>query len=643
MKNRLSQSPGHLLVVGPATCLALFLMLTVPARAVERQILSAHVPPAVAKLSLQPTGQVPATNRLHLAISLPLRNKEVLTNLLQRLYDPASTNFHRYLTPQQFTEQFGPLEQDYQKVIDFAKTNGLAIDGTSGNRLLLDVSGKVSEIERAFQVTLRTYRHPTENREFFAPDVEPSVDVRVPILNISGLDTFFRPHSNLHRIPTKSPATANDFTGSGPGHNYIGSDFRNAYVPGVTLDGTGQQIGLVEFDNFCYSSLNAYQTLAGLPAVTVYDPTADGPWFGFNGANVEEVSLDIDMVMSMAPGAVVWVIKGNLLGDIMNYAVSNPQIKQFSCSYNAFTIGTLSFSTSIDQQYMELEAQGQSMFQSSGDKDANTIAWPSDDPYVTVCGGTTLAMNGSGASYASETVWNWGGGVGSCGGVSGTYPIPYYQQGVNMTAVGGSTTMRNVPDVALTADNVWVIYNNSENIFGNFSCGNSSDQVATEVGGTSCAAPLWAAFTALVNQQAAANGQPSVGFLNPAIYYIGKGSRYASDFHDIVTGNNTSSSSPNQYYAFPGYDLTTGWGTPAGQSLIDDLISYSGTWVDFNYTGSTQNGSYDAPFKTLAQGVTAVSIGGTIWIKSTGSSPETPTITRPMTIRAYNGSATIGL
>jgi subtilase family serine protease len=83
-----------------------------------------------------------------------------------------------------------------------------------------------------------------------------------------------------------------------------------------------------------------------------------------------------------------------------------------------------------------------------------------------------------------------------------------------------------------------------------------------ELGGTSCAAPLWAAFTALVNEQGALNQRSPVGFLNPALYGLGLGSSYAATFHDITTGNNTNLSSPDKFYAVTGYDLCTGWGTP---------------------------------------------------------------------------------
>ena len=144
----------------------------------------------------------------------------------------------------------------------------------------------------------------------------------------------------------------------------------------------------------------------------------------------------------------------------------------------------------------------------------------------------------------------------SSGGISTSYTIPSWQQGTSMSANNGSTTMRNIPDVALTADNIYVIYNNGQS--GDF-------------GGTSCAAPLWAAFTALVNEQAIANGHATVGFLNPAIYSIGNSSSYAGNFHDVTTGNDTNSTSPTRFFAAPGYDLCTGWGSPKGQSLIDAL------------------------------------------------------------------------
>jgi subtilase family serine protease len=239
-------------------------------------------------------------------------------------------------------------------------------------------------------------------------------------------------------------------------------------------------------------------------------------------------------------------------------------------------------------------------------------------------------------------VWNWnydppawwygGGGYwGSSGGISTRSSIPVYQQGISMASNAGSTTQRNVPDVALTATGIWVNY--FHGLSGSF-------------GGTSCAAPLWAGFTALVNQQAANNGQPSVGFMNPALYQIAKGSAYASCFHDITSGNSFSAGSPSEFSAVAGYDLCTGLGTPNGMNLINALMPYTGygsaVWVDYNYTGGTQNGSYDAPYKTLAQAVAVVATGGSIWFRTSGSKLETMTITKAMTVNSLGGAATVG-
>ena len=182
---------------------------------------------------------------------------------------------------------------------------------------------------------------------------------------------------------------------------------------------------------------------------------------------------------------------------------------------------------------------------------------PSADTNITIVGGTTLTTSGSGGSWTSETVWNRGNGVGSGGGISTTDTIPSWQQGLDMSANQGSTIMRNIPDVAMVADNIFVIYGNGN---------------AGIFGGTSCSTPLWAAFTALINQQAAANAKPPVGFVNPAIYAIGSGASYTSTFHDITTGDNTSSASPTRFHAATGYDPCTGWGTPAGQPLINALV-----------------------------------------------------------------------
>jgi len=542
-----------------------------PSAQAELKALPGHVP-ALAR-QLTPRGRLAGAARLELALSLPLRNQPELNALLHNLYNPASPDFHSYLTPDQFTERFGPTEQDYQTVINFAKTNGLTVTRTQGNRVLLDVSGRVADIEQAFHVTLRTYRHPTEGRDFFAPDTEPTVAQELPVLSVAGLTDLPRPQHMLQLRP--AAGTGGPAAGSGPGYGYMGKDFRNAYVPGTKLDGTGQRVGVFELTGYDPADIAAYETTAGLPAVPLQNVLLDGA-DGTQGSGEVEVDLDIEMAISMATNLSAVVVfeapTTNLeiaWDDILNAMASSNQIKQLSCSWG-YSGGSVN--VTADQIFQQMAAQGQSFFQASGDGDAWTSAiWgPAESPYLTVVGGTTLTMSGAGAAYYSEQVWNLGdlggsgwslngnGYWGSGGGVCADYSIPWWQTNLNMTTNGGSTTLRNIPDVALTAENVYVTFSSGTNGI---------------CYGTSCAAPLWAGFMALVNQQSASLGRPSAGFINPAIYALAGSSNYTACFHDITVGNNTWSGSLTNYYAVPGYDLCTGLGTPAGTNLISALAA----------------------------------------------------------------------
>jgi subtilase family serine protease len=643
MKNKISANIARQRLpraIISAACAVVFLFSIASGGAADALVLHSRVHAAV--MNLTPVGRLPAAQHLNLVLGVQLTNQAGLNLLLQELYDPASTNFHRYLTPAQFTAKFGPTDADYQAVLNFAKNNGLQVVKTYDNRRMVDVSATVSDIEKAFHVTLRTYYDPVERRQFYAPDVEASVDASVPILDVSGLDNYVVPHPMLHKKPaTGSGGTAG---GTGPSGNYRGYDFRTAYAPNVSLTGAGQYVGLVEKEGYYASDITTYEDQAtpSLPHVSLQNVLLDG----FSGTpdhtdtnGVAECSLDIEMAISMAPGLnAVYVFEGSSSDHLLGSMVTYNGISQFSTSWGMGQDGT------AESLLQQMQAQGQSFFSASGDGDAYVffpIPWPSDDPNLVTVGGTTLSMNGSGASYNSDTVWNSGffgvndhwfangqsGYWGSGGGVSTSYSIPIWQQSVNMSGNGGSTAWRNVPDVALTANDVWVNYDNG--LSGSFV-------------GTSCASPLWAGFTALVNEQAANQGLPSVGFLIPAFYAIGQSPLYNSAFHDVTTGNNFWPDSTSEYSATTGYDLCTGWGTPNGQGMIDALVGYAGPiWVNF-YDSCPGVGSYTSPYCALDTGIGAVSSGGTLCIMGASSTTETRTISSPMTIRAFFGPVTIG-
>jgi xanthomonalisin len=617
--------------------------------AAELQILPGHVPVVVPQLKLQPISRLPAVERLKFTIGLPLRNREALTNLLQQLYDPASTNFHRYLNPSQFTARFGPTDQDYQRVMDFATTNGLEITKVYGDRVLLDVAAPVATAESAFHVTLKTYQHPTEARQFFAPDVEPSAPPDVPILHVSGLSDFFStPHPLGHAQRHHEPPMAGNLGNGGSGYNgeFMQADLRNAYLTGTGyqgLYGGGQSVGLVEFEGYFSKDIAAYEASNSMSSV----PLVNVPLNGFSGPNssdlngVTECEADIELAIAIAPflsRVVIFESATNGLytpETLLSPMVASNNILQFACCW------PMQFDMVAEQYLMQMASQGQSFLAASGDIGAYQYGtaldygWPSGDPYVTSVGGTELTM--AAGSYVSETVWNtysnnpYGDSVlgSSGGGVSTVFPIPLWQMGANAVAAGGSAAMRNVPDVAIVADGVFICY----------------DGYVGWYQGTSVSAPLWAGLTALLNEVCAAESKPPVGFLNPGIYAIGEGSNYAACFHDIANGNSASSRIPTEYFATPGYDLCTGWGTPK-LDLLGFLAVYGGAtnvvYVDFSYSGTTQNGFYQTPFKTLSQATTAVAPGGTVIFKTAGSSSQTMTISKPMVIDAIGGAATIG-
>jgi hypothetical protein len=559
MNDKRSLSSAMFLIL--IACAVASLSLARRASAQQRQALAT-------KISASPTahmvGPLPASQRMNLALTLRLRNTGALQILLQDLYNPASPRYRQFLSVQQFTEQFGPTTDDYQRAIDFAKSQGLTVTNQASNRLVLDVSGTVSQIEEAFHVTMHSYQHPTENRTFYAPDQEPSVDAGVPIQGISGLNNFEPPRPMGLKYAKKGEVVRSNQTGSGPDGFFLGSDMRAAYAPGTTLTGAGQAVGLFEFGPYNLSDVQAYFSFIGQPLnVPIVNVILDGvsPICGAGCDDGEEV-IDIQQSISMAPGlSAVIVYEGNNDTDMFNQMATDNVAKQLSCSF-----GFLPADPASDEPiFQEFAAQGQNLFVASGDGGAyfgnppdcadfnnlnGCIFYPADDPDITAAGGTDLTTNGPGGTWLSETGWIGSGGGFSTNGLG----IPTYQAPVINGSNQGSATLRNIPDVAAEA--------NTDNFF----CANGGCFIG--VGGTSLAGPRWAGFLALANEQG--NGS-LIGFLNPTIYALGQTANYNNAFHDITSGNNFNGGSPDLFSDVVGYDLVTGWGSPNDSGLLDAL------------------------------------------------------------------------
>jgi subtilase family serine protease len=354
------------------------------------------------------------------------------------------------------------------------------------------------------------------------------------------------------------------------------------------FSGKGQTV--VVIDSFgsptLQQDMNVFDQQFGLPPITIqiisplhepiYDPRNDRPgWVG-------ETSLDVEMIHAIAPGAGIVVLTSPVaetegtIGlpeflQLEQYAVNHHLGNIISQSWGASEV-TLQNSAG-QQEIKQWDAfyhqattqQGITFFTGSGDNGATdyadlagktlsptpTTSFPSDDPWVTSVGGTTLLQTGT---SITETAWDSSGG-----GFSSFFATPSYQQSLPFSVQTLLANRRGVPDVAGDANpaTALAIY---------------SSGTWDQIGGTSASAPFWAALTAIANQMA---GHP-LGFINPALYKLATSNKYAQDFQDITVGNNSVEGNGVNvlgYNAAPGWDPITGWGSPIANKLLPDLIS----------------------------------------------------------------------
>lgn len=534
---------------------ALVLFVNMVCQAQSQSLLTRHVREETRNGRARLVGQLVPTQTMRLVLVLPLRNEGGLQNFLKELYDPSSPFYRQYLTVEEFTARYGPTQEDYDAAIRFAEANGLKVVGTSRNRVNLEVEGSVANIEKAFGVKMGVYMHPTENRTFYAPDREPVVNLPFQLWRIAGLENFSIPHpAGLHKrnaLNAKPSAT----TGSGPSASFLGSDMRAAYYGG-SLTGTGQSLGLLEYYGTDLADVNTYYGNVGQTnnvPITLLSTDGTSTSCIYPVCDDTEQTLDITQALGMAPGMsslVVYV--GSSDAAIFNaMATASPLNAQLSSSWTWRPADP-----NVDNPYFQqFAAQGQNLFQASGDSGAWTSGssiYPADDPFVTSVGGTDLTTSSAGGPWSSETAWVDGGGGVSPDG----YAIPSWQTAAASGCASCSQTLRNGPDVSANANFTFYV------------CADQSGCTANNYGGTSFAAPMWAGYLALVNQQSVANGNKTVGFINPSLYSIGLGSSYTTDFHDVVSGS-------NGFSATTGYDLATGWGSPNGSGLITALAGSS--------------------------------------------------------------------
>lgn len=551
---------------------ALMSLATILCQAQSQPLLTRHTREVTLNGTAPRVGHLSATKSMRLVLALPLRDQEGLDNFLKEVYDPSSASYRKFLTVEEFTQRFGPTQEDYDSVIHFAEANGFTVVGTSRNRVNLDVTGSVAAIEKAFHVNMNVYQHPTENRTYFSPDREPTADLSVQLWHITGLENYSTPKPALVRRDASAlNVQSNATTGSGPGASFLGSDMRAAYYGG-TLTGTGQSLGLFELVGTDLADLNTYyNNVSQTESVPITLKSVDTQSTSCKEPTCDDTEQTIDMTqaLGMAPGMsslVMYIGTGGLSGQTVDdagifnaMATANPLNAQLSSSW----AWRPTDNTTDDPYFKEFAAQGQNLFSAAGD-DANwahaEFVWPSDDPYLVSVGGTDLDTKSAGGAWASETAWSDSGG-----GISpNKFAIPSWQVTTAAGCSECSQSYRNGPDVSANANYSFYV------------CADQTACSENKYGGTSFAAPMWAAYLALTNEQYLINtgGTTTLGFINPALYNIGLSSSYNTDFHDVTSGCQVGTGG---VCAEVGFDLVTGWGSPNGSALLTALAGTTTT------------------------------------------------------------------
>ena len=475
----------------------------------------------------------------------------------------------RLLRPSAFGARFGPSDAAIRRIRRALTAGGLTIATAYPQRTAIRARGSARAVERLFGVPLvehlvRLVTGETERFRAPAPASKPTIPLSMrpdvsAILGLSDRATAV-PFHHLGEVPAGglTPTEVAAAYGIAPLHE-----------AGVT--GAGQTIAVVSYATFDDAELDAYDQhfdLSGPPVEHV--PVAGGT----TKADLE-ADLDVEVIRAIAPQAQILNFEAPngraSMGDVIDAIVTDGRAKVISISWGFCAQPRNGPERVRDQQSIDAAvASGTSIFVASGDAGAYdcqrndpqavspTVDWPSSSDGVVAVGGTRLFLTKSGG-YAREFGWeDVLSDAGSGGGFSSDVPLPPWQRGPGVQTEA-STGMRQIPDVARPADPDSGFF-----VVGSDPSGQLTDY---QVGGTSAAAPFWAASTLLMEQYGAKNGAPALGAVGPALYAVAGSAQPFPPFHDVVRGGN------RLYACAAGWDAATGWGSPDVFALARDLVA----------------------------------------------------------------------
>ena len=537
-------------------------------------------------------------------LCLPLSDPKGAAKFAQRVSTPGDALFHQYITPQEFAARYGANAADYAALKEWAASVGLKVSQESIARTVLTVRGTVGQMQTIFKIQLNKYRGP-DGAEFYSASFSPIVpdEIASKVASILGLTASrqFAPHMKIGKVLGESPSlTATDATGktngthgSGPGGGYSAANLRTAYgIPAFGKYQSNTVVALFEQGGFSNTDVAKYADANNLPLPKLTPIGVDHSPTTVSDAGVEgEAVLDIDMVMGINPQvSEILVYEDSIdlfptaLLDVLTQVADDKKVQVLSISYGDDEANQGTAAMEAENGVLaQLTGEGITVLASTGDSGAYgrgpngpyNVADPSSQPFVTAVGGTTLFTDVN-SNYLGEQVWNElasnAGATG--GGISSYWPIPFYQTvevpSGYVTNNGGSSTFRNVPDVAAVAD-----------LFTGVSVYSKINGGWITIGGTSVSAPIWAGYITLLNAGFHYLGLKDVGYFNSILYSVGApfyGYGYAAnDLFDIIEGTNglppaLSFGSPG-FSAGGGYDNCTGNGSLWASNFFPQLVN----------------------------------------------------------------------
>src|SRR3954452_14889045 len=545
------------------------------------------------------TGSVPTTQTVTVGVFLSNPNQAAEDAYVKQLYDPSSPNYGNYLDPVTFNSQFGVPAAKFQAAQSWLQGAGLTVTQIEAATNYVLASGTAAQVEAAFGTPLNTYT--AAGRSFYANTQAPTVPASLGISDVLGLNNWNKFSIPRVQATGATTATAVPTSGSVPKTGLLSiKDLWSIYDAPSTNMGNGQTMAIFGWGvtDPVVPDLRSFAAEWGLPGVPLsikkYGSTSTPDTSG-DGATAEW-ELDTQSSTGMAP---------NVSSETLYFARHNDEAEslaaftgwvndkhgplQGSASYgecenvgNANAIFTDGMEVPGDKVLEQAAAEGRTLFSSTGDTGSscpiigipvlgspNGVAselypglnWPSASPWAVAVGGTVLHGDGNTPERRlDETAWAYTGGGNSTSEPAGSYQTGVAKTNCTFDSAGNPTATgplcRSTPDVATISGDVGT---------GNGLAINDDAGADQQGAGTSLSSPLWLGVWARI--QAAAKSSKGLGFANYQIYKLAQSSG-GRDFYDVTVGNN------QPYPATPGYDNTTGWGTPEISQIMQDLTGH---------------------------------------------------------------------